>query len=68
MINTYIFDIIVCKLSHWQKFCSVILLKVYKSSKIGLYCTILAFYLKINLRIKYYKKLLFDAKEVSKQK
>ena len=49
--GTGIFGIIVYKLSYWQEACPVILLLVYKSSEVCLYCAVLSFCLAIGLKI-----------------
>lgn len=50
--GAYIFVIVINKLGHWQKPCSVILIKVSKGLKINLYGDVLPFCLSVNLEIK----------------
>ena len=56
-----IFDIIIYKLSYWQKVCLVILFLIYKKFEICLYCTNLSFYLAIDQKMKGCKEFLFDS-------
>lgn len=67
MASIYIFDIILCKFGYQKELSLVILFKVNKSLKIGLYYTILALYLLISLRVEYSKKLLLNAKKIAKK-
>ena len=56
-----IFNMVVCKLSHWQEACSVILLLVYKSSEVCFHCTVLSLCLTIGLRTESRREFFFDA-------
>lgn len=60
MINAAIFNIIIYKLSHWQKFNLIILLKIDQNSKIGLHSDVLPFYFAISLKMKNVKEFLFN--------
>ena len=60
MIDAYIFDVIIGKLSYWKGSSLIILHVVDKSPEIGLYCIVLPLSLAVNLRIKGGKKLLLD--------
>ena len=55
MTITSVFAIIIYKPRHWQEFSLVILLKVDKNLKIGLYGAVLPLFLAISLRLKYGK-------------
>ena len=52
MTKVYIFGIVICKLSYCQGPSPIVLFKVDKNLKIGLYNTFLLLYLAISLRIK----------------
>ena len=58
--GTGIFEIIICKFSHWQEAYQVILFAVHEGSKVCLCCTILPFCLVIDLRIKSRKESSLD--------
>ena len=46
-----IFGVVLCKLSHWQEACLVILLLVYKGSEVYFHCAVLSLCLAIGLRM-----------------
>ena len=56
-----ILGIIICKFSHWQEVCPVILILVHKGSEVFLYCAVLSLYLAISLRIESHKEFSFDS-------
>lgn len=68
MVYTYIFNIMICKCGHWQKFSLAILFKINKSLQISLYHGIFTFCLPISLKINCDKKPLFDTKKNNKIK
>ena len=59
--GTGILDIVVCKLSHWQKPCPVILFSVYKDSEVCFLYAILSLCLAIGLRIESRRESFLDA-------
>ena len=61
-----IFNIIILKLSYWQEFYLVILLKNYKNSEMCFYFTIIIFGLLISLKVESNKKFLFNFEKVTK--
>ena len=65
--GVYFLNIVIYKLSYWQKFKLILLFKINKNSKVSLYNTVLSFYLAINLMIKNSCKFLFNTKKVAKQ-
>ena len=66
--NNYIFSVIICKVSYWQKLYLIFLLKVDKNLEIHFYYTIFIFGLLINLRVKGNRKLILDFEEVPEQR
>ena len=62
-----IFGIIICKLGYWLKPSLIVLFKADKTSKIGLYCTILVFCLPVGLKMKCGRELSLDTKKVEEQ-
>ena len=65
MIGVSTLGIIRNEFRHGKKPCSIILLKVNKSSDIGFYHTILPLSLTICLQIEGDKKFLLDTKEIA---
>ena len=59
--GTGIFGIVVYKFNHWQEKFLVILLLVYKNSKIYFHYTVLPFSFVIGLRIESHRESLFDS-------
>lgn len=68
MANVCIFGIGVCKFSHWQECCSVVLLEVDKNLEIMIFYSILTLYLTISYKMKYDEQLLRNARKVEKQR
>ena len=60
-----IFDIVVSKLCHRKKLCSIILLKVDKGLEVGFYCIILLYGLIVYLWVEGYREFPLDAKEIT---
>ena len=60
MASASILGIIIGKLYHTKKICSIILFKVDKNSKISLYYAILSLGLTVHLWVKSVGKFLFD--------
>ena len=58
--NTSILDIVICKLSHWQEVCLVILFPVHKSSEVCFHCTVLSLCLAIGLRMESHREYSLD--------
>lgn len=67
MPSAYILYIAICKLGHQQEPGLIILFKVDKGLKIGLYGAVLLLYLAIYLKIKGGWESLLDVKEIIKQ-
>ena len=63
--NAGILGIVVSKLRHGKKPCSIILLKVDKGSKVGFYHTILPFGLTVRLWIEGNGEFSLDAEEIT---
>ena len=63
--DTGILSIVVGKLRHEKKPCSVILFEIDKGSKIDFYCTILPFSLTIFLLVEGNRESLLNAKEIT---
>ena len=59
-----ILGIVISKLYHEKKLCSIILLEVDKSSEIGFHRTILSLNLAVRLQMKDGGESPFDAKEI----
>lgn len=66
VISACIFCNIICKFSHWQEPCLVILFEVNKSSKKDFYSVVLLHYLAVNLKVKSGEKLLLNSKKITK--
>lgn len=67
MPSVYIFYIIICKLSHKQKFCLIVIFQINKSSKIGLYNAVLLLcFVFCLLKIKGNRKMTLDTKKITK--
>lgn len=65
MCSIHILSIVICKFSHGQEFCSVVLLSIDKNTQISLHYTVLSLDLTVYLRMKYSKELSFNAKKVA---
>lgn len=65
MAGTSVHCIIIGKFRHWKKSDPVVLLIVYKSSEIGLNCTILHLNLVIYLEAKGSRESLFNLQEMA---
>lgn len=65
MIGSCNLSIVISELSHWQKFCSVILFKVDKGLELDFHYAVLIFALVICQRMEGCRKPLLDAKEVA---
>ena len=68
MTHTGIFEVVVGKLNYWEEPCPVILLPIYKNTKISFYGTVLLFCLIVCLRVKRDGESFFNAKEVIEQR
>ena len=64
MAGASILSIIVGKLCHGKKLCSIILLKVDKGPEVGFYCIILPLRLAVRLQMEGGKESLLDAEEI----
>ena len=64
VVGAGIFGVVVDKIRHGKKPCSIILLEVGKGSEVSFYYTILLLYLVVCLRVKSGGKFLFDAEEI----
>ena len=60
MADISILSIVVCKFSHLQDACLIILFPVYKSSEVYLYCAVLPFGFAIGLRMESYRESFLD--------
>lgn len=65
--NICIFYIVISKLNYWQKFSSIILLKINKRPKIGLYYIIFPLSLTINFKVEGSEEPLHDFQKVTKR-
>lgn len=66
MTSVSIFDIVICKIGHWQEPSLIMLFKVDKNSKVGLYYAILMFCLTVSLGVECREEPSFDVKKVAK--
>lgn len=62
-----IVNVIICKLGYWYELCLMILLKVDKRFKIGLYSTVLSPSLITGLWVEGNREVTLDAKKVAKR-
>lgn len=66
MPNINILSVIIYKLSYWQEFYPVILLKVDINLEVYFYCTVFTLGLLIDWSIKYGRKLILDFDKIVK--
>ena len=65
MANTGFLSVVIGKLHHGKKPCSIILLEFDKGLEIGFYCTILSFSLTVCLWVEAHRESLLNAKEIA---
>lgn len=65
MSSIHNLSITICKFSHGQVFCSVVLLSIDKNTQISLHYTVLSLGLAVYLWMKYSKELSFNVKKVA---
>lgn len=65
MTSTYIFGIIVGKLSYWKELSPIILLIIDKNPEVNFYYTVLPFSLAISLKVQGNREPLFDFQKVT---
>lgn len=68
IIQAGVFKVIVDKFRYWLKSCLVILLPIYKKTKLCFHFAVLLFCLAVFLKVEYSQKLSFNVKKVVEQK